>query len=131
MCRSDRDLVLDVCYGSGDLQYPAVGSGAETELIDGLLQEAMGFAVYRAELSDEPTIHLGVAVDVLAGKTLFLSLPCWVYPLPYLFRGIALTHVGEISVVQCGDLNMDVYPVKQRSGDTRTIFPHLEVGAAA
>ncbi len=62
------DLALQIGDGSGDFEDAVVGAGGESLLNHGALEQALAIGGEFAEGADVPRSHLGVAIELVAGR---------------------------------------------------------------
>jgi hypothetical protein len=128
---ADRRFPGQICYGPGDLQDPAVGAGGESQPVDGHFDEPARLLVERTDGPDLTVGHAGVEQGFVSGKTVFLDLPGLFDADPDVGGGVARFPGRQIAVADRGDLDMDVDPIQQWSGDPALILADLLGRAAA
>jgi hypothetical protein len=73
-------LFFKVGDGSGYLQNPRISPGAQSEFINGQLQQLLAGLVDLAEFLDVPVAHLGIAVNLHSAESAKLNLSSPVDP---------------------------------------------------
>lgn len=117
MLLPDRIAPIQVSDGAGHFEDAAVGAGRKAEPISDQLQHPTAGRVRLTELLYETGCHLGVAVNFGAPETIPLDLPGTLHATADGPGAFTLAAVGQIAVLDGGNLDVDIDPVQKRPGD--------------
>ncbi len=128
---------MDICTavkisnGTGYFEDAGVGAGRKTEAISNQFKHAVAGGIQFTIFLDETRRHLGVAVDFGAFVTLQLKLTRLLHPFGYGGGALGFASISQVAVFYGGNFDVDVDPVQQRAGDTRTVAMNGNRGAGA
>ena len=118
--------------GARDLEDPVMRPGAKPEMKHGLAQKSLGFGIQTADLTQQRTSHMGVAVDsLLVLESLQLDLTPVRHSLADCFRTLAALFVSQMFERYCRHLDMDIDPVEQGAADIAHVTLDLSWRAVA
>jgi hypothetical protein len=116
---------LQVRDGPGNLQYPGIGAGAQTQPLDRHFDELPRLLVERAGGADLAVGHSGIQEGPVAGETIFLDGSRLLDPCLDGGGRFSCLPCRQIAVADGGDLHMDVDPVQQGAGDPPLVLADL------
>jgi hypothetical protein len=122
---------FEVGDSSSDFEDTVIGTGRQPQAIHGRIQEAPRLTLHLAVFPDLPRAHMRVTVDLAPAKALLLDLARVPHALADGGRWLAGRLSGQVPVSQRGDVDMDVNPIQQGSGDPGEIALDLERRAGA
>jgi len=122
---------VEVRVGAGGLQDPGVGAGGEPQLIDSHFDQLAGIVVDRADRPDLAVGQAGVEGGFVAVEAAALDFVCPFDPGLDRRRRLARLPQRQVAVTDRGDLDVDVDPVEERSGDPPLVLTDLWGGAPA
>lgn len=120
-------LLMDICTavkignGASNFEYSGVSASRKTEAVGYQLQHTVAGGVQFTVLLDEAWRHLGVAMDFGAFIALQLDFSRTCHSLGNFSGTFRVAPIHEITIFDCRHLDMDVDPIEQRPGNTRSI----------
>jgi two-component sensor histidine kinase len=104
-----------------DPQDPVVGASREPQPRDCVLHQLLTFPIQFAKTTERARRHLGIAENAEGLETARLALPSGENALPDGRRFFAFLVLGQFFVFHGGNLDVQIDPVEQRTGDSRKI----------
>ena len=131
MRRLDDVAALNVGDGAGDLENAVEGASGKMELLHRCAEQALRRRLGEAELLYLRRSHIGIAAQLRPPEPLQLGLLRPFHPLPDLRRCLRRSLLGELLIINVGDLHEDVNAVEQRSAYSLVVAGDLARGALA
>jgi len=103
--------------GPRHLEDPGKGAGGEPEPVGDQFQHPVAAGIQFAMFPKMSGIHLGVAVDSGPLEAVVLEVAGAFHPAGYGGGTLRLASVGQVTVPDRRDLDVDVDPVHERPGD--------------
>jgi len=122
---------LEVGNGSGNLKNPVVGTGGQSQFIDGRFQQRSGIIIDLAVFLDVTAAHLGVGVNLGSGKPFGLDSASRGRPFADVFRGLCFPLFSKILVGDGRNLHVDIDPIQKRTGYFGSVSVNMAVAAPA
>jgi hypothetical protein len=104
-----------------DPQDPVVGASRKPQPRDCILHQLLAFPIQFAKATERARGHLGVAENAEGLETARLALPSGQDALPDSRRFFALLLLGQFFVFHGRNLDVQIDPVEQRTGDAREV----------
>ena len=117
--------------GPGHLEDAGEGAGREAEPVGNQLQHPVAGGVQLAVFPEVAGVHLGVAVDFRPLEPVDLDVTGALHPTADLCGAFGLGPVGQVAIANRRDLDVDVDPVQEWSGDAGTVALEHDRGAGA
>jgi hypothetical protein len=119
---------------AGDLEDKGVGAGAQPQLVHGHFQKLLRFFIERADSLELPSRESGITKGFLpfvSFEAVCLDRSGTVHPFFDAGRRLNRRCSGHLPITNGGDFDVDIDPVKKRSGDFPAILTYLQSAATA